>query len=267
MSIKGQKDPVLTRLRKAEALREQWRNGRRRKGWRLSPATRERMSQAQKNVWADTRKGWRHSQATKTKISRTANGWPQLPMKRARIWSVEVKQKITDGQRASWASGQRKTRPTTEEQRLMIGIRNARLTRRQKQSASLKRRWADPVHKDRVVTATLQAQRQQGNGLERRVLAALIDAFPNAGWRFNPGVITAGGKVADLICTDGRLAVDAFGDYWHRDETPASIRARQRHFAARGVRLVIIWESAFKKNPNLVVRRVRAAVRRLEPTL
>ena len=104
---------------------------------------------------------------------------------------------------------------------------------------------------------------QHPNRLERRVLAALIDAFPAAGWKFNDGVVVAG-KIPDFIRSDGlRLAVDIHGDYWHRNDTFAMLRARRQIFRAAGWRLVIVWEREFNKTQTLLLRRVRAAESRV----
>ena len=100
------------------------------------------------------------------------------------------------------------------------------------------------------------------NRLECRVLAALIDAFPEAGWKFNDGLVVAG-KIPDFMRSDElKVVVDAHGDYWHRNETPTMVRARQHLFLTAGWHLVIIWEREFNKKPLLLIRRVRRAERR-----
>lgn len=94
------------------------------------------------------------------------------------------------------------------------------------------------------------------NGLERRVLATLIDAFQDAGWRFNVDTVVAG-KVPDFLRSDGlNVMVDVHGDYWHQGE---KVRVRQAIFRRAGIRLVVIWESEFKADPGILLRRVRRA--------
>lgn len=84
------------------------------------------------------------------------------------------------------------------------------------------------------VRAGAKAMSRHPNRLERCVLAALIDAFPTAGWKFNDGLVIAG-KIPDFIRSDGvKLVVDVHGDYWHRNDTPATCRARQRLFRDAG---------------------------------
>lgn len=100
---------------------------------------------------------------------------------------------------------------------------------------------------------------QHPNRLERRVLAALIDAFPLVGWKFNDGLVVAG-KIPDFIRSDGvNICVDVHGDYWHRNDTLATCQARQRLFLAADWRLVIIWEREFKHDALIVRRRVHRA--------
>ena len=109
--------------------------------------------------------------------------------------------------------------------------------------------------------AVAKALSHHPNRLERRVLAALIDTFPDAGWKFNDGIVITG-KIPDFIRSDRlQLAVDVHGDYWHRDDTPATCQARQRLFRVAGWRLVIVWEREFNQNPLILTRRVRRAER------
>ena len=109
-----------------------------------------------------------------------------------------------------------------------------------------------------------RALSQHPNRLERRVLAALIDAFPAAGWKFNDGVVVAG-KIPDFIRSDGlKLAVDIHGDYWHRNDTPAMCQVRQRLFAAVGWHLIILWEREFLADPLVLHRRIGRAERKVQ---
>ena len=104
---------------------------------------------------------------------------------------------------------------------------------------------------------------QHPNRLERRVLAALIDFFPEAGWQFNPGIVI-NRKIPDFVRMDGvSLAIDIHGDYWHRDDTPQMCRERKNLFLAEGWQLVIIWEREFRRDPTVLRKRVLRALRRL----
>jgi len=121
------------------------------------------------------------------------------------------------------------------------------------------------VESDEAKTLRLRlaakALSQHPNRLERRVLAALVDHFPVAGWKFNDGVVVAG-KIPDFIRSDGvKLAVDVHGDYWHRHDTPAMLQTRQHMFRVVGWRLVIVWEREFNQNSLILTRRVRRAER------
>ena len=120
------------------------------------------------------------------------------------------------------------------------------------------------AHKTPQYWATMsRALAVHPNKLERRVLGSLIDAFPDAGWKFNDGLVIAG-KIPDFTRSDGlKVVVDVHGDYWHRNETPTTVLARQRLFLAAGWRLVIMWEREFNKMPTLLLRRVRTAESRV----
>ena len=121
------------------------------------------------------------------------------------------------------------------------------------------------VESDEAKTLRLRlaakALSQHPNRLERRVLAALVDHFPVAGWKFNDGVVVAG-KIPDFIRSDGvKLAVDVHGDYWHRHDTPEMCQARQELFRSAGWDLVIIWEHEFNERPTLLKRCVMRALK------
>ena len=121
-----------------------------------------------------------------------------------------------------------------------------------------RRRAQDPEAERHRIQASVRALAIHPNRLERQTLALLIDAFPDAGWRFNPGVVVAG-KVPDFVRGDARpLAVDVHGDYWHAGEDP---RRRVAHFRRAGWRLVVVWERDVRQRPAWVVATVRRACR------
>ena len=119
---------------------------------------------------------------------------------------------------------------------------------------------SDPIREGRRIAAVARALGQHPNRLERQVLTWLVQAFPAAGWQFNPGIIVMR-KVPDFVRADGiRLAVDVHGDYHHRFDAPSDLLARKRTFKAAGWRLVIIWEKEFKKDPLILGRRIHRAL-------
>ena len=134
--------------------------------------------------------------------------------------------------------------------------------------AALKRYYREhpetPEAKTRRTRAAARAlaQSQSPNKLERRVLAALIDAFPEQGWKFNNSLVIAG-KIPDFIRSDGATVVgDVHGDYWHRHETRKDVQTRQRRFRDAGYQLVIIWEREFLRTPRILDQRLRRAMRK-----
>lgn len=131
------------------------------------------------------------------------------------------------------------------------------------QSRNIRAAWMakDPEKKLAHIARIWSHASTHPNKLENAALGVLRRAFPGVGWKFNTGTIIAG-KIPDLIRDGGRVVVDIHGDYWHRHETRAQTRARVKLFLGAGYTLVIVWEHEFKRNPDLLVRRVIRAERR-----
>ncbi|MDO8700779.1 MAG: NUMOD3 domain-containing DNA-binding protein [Deltaproteobacteria bacterium] len=184
-------------------------------------------------------KGHAVSAETRKKISAANKGRTLTPEQRAKL------------------SAALKGRPTSLAHRANLA---AALTGKRASAATRAKLSASHKNNPAAARATARALALHPNKLERRVLAVLIDTFPDDGWQFNPGV-TVHGKVPDFVRSDGvKLAVDVHGDYWHRDDTPAICRARQEIFRSAGWQLVILWEHEFNGQPTLLKRRVvRAA--------
>lgn len=206
------------------------------KGKRLSLETRAKMSRAMSLVLKGNKRalGHRHSPETRAKISAALKGRPHRPC------SLETRAKLS-------ASGRGKRhRPLSEKTRAKMALAH-------------KGRQHSVSH----VAAIARGLRNHPNRLERRVLAALIDASPEAGWKFNDGVVVAG-KIPDFVRSDTvRLAVDVHGDYWHRAETPAMSSERRRLFSDAGWQLVIVWEHEFNQDPIIMEARIKRSLKNL----
>ena len=129
-------------------------------------------------------------------------------------------------------------------------------------SSEANKRWAsDPINNTRRACAARAAACQRPNLLEAEVLAFLDHHFPLE-WRYNIADLAVGGKIPDFIRKDGqRVCIDVFGDFWHRGQ---SAKPRQALFLAHGYGLVIIWEREFRADPNMLTRRVVAAMTGLQ---
>lgn len=80
--------------------------------------------------------------------------------------------------------------------------------------------------------------------------------FPGE-WAYNPGTTVINGFVPDFINVNGhKLLIEVHGDYWHRHDT---LGRKRRRYARARFRCVFIWEREFKRNPDLLRRRVERA--------
>lgn len=220
------------------------------------PDVKNKRSIAQYKVWLDPSRRqkarvWWASPVTKEvrqrrneKISNAKKGQPK---------SLEHRQRQSVTLRRLYATGQ-----------LVASMKGKTLSvvMRAKLSEAHRHLWATMTEamRQKRLTITARAMSKHPNRLESNVLATLIDAFPDAGWRFNPGVVVAG-KIPDFVRSDGgTIAVDVYGDYWHRDDTQRSIRGRQRAFRTEGYRLIVVWEREFNQDRLIAVTRVRRAL-------
>lgn len=62
-----------------------------------------------------------------------------------------------------------------------------------------------------------------------------------------------GSKNPDFILVDTNKCVDVFGDYWHRDDNP---NERIEYFKKRTYDLLIVWQSEWKKDKEVIIERV-----------
>ena len=229
----------------------------------LAPESRAKLSASLKERWQKDRE--RLSKSQSRVLSPEA-----LARRSASVSAALMGHQVSEETRAKM-SASKKGRPnpkvsaaTKGKPRPWVAESNRRRKGKPGKRASLETRAKlSASHKNNpaAARATALALSLHPNRLERRVLAAMIDAFPDDGWQFNPGV-TVHGKIPDFIRSDGvRLAVDVHGDYWHRNDTPEMCQARQELFRSAGWDLVIIWEHEFNERPTLLKRRVMRALK------
>lgn len=147
---------------------------------------------------------------------------------------------------------------TLRRQRLSMALRGKPKTaaHREALAAANRRRAQDPEAERARIAASVKGSACHPNRLERDALECLVVWRPEAGWKFNDGVLV-GRKVADLVRSDGvPIMVDLHGDYWHHGEDPS---VRINVFKQYGVVLVVVWEHEFRRDPNILIEKVRDA--------
>ena len=94
-----------------------------------------------------------------------------------------------------------------------------------------------------------KAQYVKPNRLEVKVQQALDKWFPGE-WKYNSGETVIGGKIPDFVNVNSKKAViEVFGNYWHKSK---DVRIRKAHFRRFGMDCVVVWERAFKKDPEVL---------------
>ena len=194
-----------------------------------------------------------------------AGGWPK-GVPRPQEQAEKIQAGLRRRREAGLPLGKPKGVPTVHSEetrrRLSAALRgNPKLKLRPHPRGMKGKRQTEKFHQSLAsrLLASAKAQSLHPNNLERCVLAFLIDAFPDAGWKFNPGVVI-GGKIPDFVRSDElKVVADVHGDYWHRHDDRITVKKRCQVFAQAGVALVVIWEREFNSKPWLLTRRVRRA--------
>ena len=87
----------------------------------------------------------------------------------------------------------------------------------------------------------VRARKRRGSGpntLERKLWKALGSSFEYAG----DGSFKIDGLKPDFISRTKKVIVEAYGSYWHRDESIHKTVRRVSRFESEGWRVIIIWE-------------------------
>ena len=235
-------DPVTARARISERNRQRVL-----KCW-ADPAYRRRMLSMLKRTHADPAYRRRMSRAIKAK-------WHD-PLYRRRLSRIS-KARWADPRYRRRISLRRKTMWTDPEYRRRAGQLRKKV-------------WADPTYRRRLLKVRIEAWRRwratdawkyiaKPNKLERSVQKALNRWFPGE-WRYNKGVVVLDSLVPDFVNVNGRKTlIEVHGDYWHRNDP---VTRKTRRYARLGFKCIVVWEREFKKNPDILRKRVVAALQR-----
>jgi len=114
--------------------------------------------------------------------------------------------------------------------------------------------FKDKVFSDRMVmNITRHAWEVSPNKPEKLMLDLLEELCPGE-WDYvgNSGLVL-GRLIPDFAHRYGKLLIEIFGDYWHKD---TNIQKRIDHFMRYGYSTLIIWEHEIKNTPDLVEEKV-----------
>lgn len=93
-----------------------------------------------------------------------------------------------------------------------------------------------------------QLEQKEANGLERDFAAAFPELrFVGDGKLWLNDAI--GPMCPDFVHPTLNLAIELFGDWWHRDDNPNDPSAR---FRSIGWKCIVIWESEFREDLEMV---------------
>jgi len=218
--------------------------------------------------------GYRHTKEAKQKISKARKRHPV---------SIEVREKIRQARLKDWCNPEyrekqiklRSEYQITEETKLKI--RRTKAKNQYRHSAETKakislsllgntrtlgykttektkkilseisrRHMQDPEFKNRVIRATIKANRKRPTNPEMKVLEAVEKySLPYRYNGNNAGFVLAG-CCPDFVNINGdKIVIEVWGDYWHRNDNPAD---RISRFAKYGFGTLILWESHIKES-------------------
>lgn len=181
--------------------------------------------------------GRHHSSETRKKMSLSS------PL-RGKPCSEEKKQNLREKNKGQvpWSKGLSKE---TDERILSQSLKIAGI-------------WKDIDTKNAWLKKLRKAANQRPNKLEILLGELLDKAFPNEWLYTGNGLVTIGGMIPDFANINGHKAVvEAFGDFWHKDENPQNRIDRYSEF---GYKCAVVWENEIKKNPALVIERIKNMV-------
>lgn len=81
-------------------------------------------------------------------------------------------------------------------------------------------------------------RRSEPNSLERKLWKILGPTFEYAG----NGSFKIDNLKPDFVSKTRKLAIEVYGDYWHKDEPIQKTMRRINRFERHGWRVIIIWE-------------------------
>lgn len=120
--------------------------------------------------------------------------------------------------------------------------------------------WQNPEYRDRVIAASMRARSMSPNGIETEVIQ-VIEKHGLPYKYTGDGSFLVGGLNPDFVNVNGeKIALEIFGDYWHRHakRIPQTEQGRYAIFRDYGWKLIIIWESELREQgiENVILRRL-----------
>lgn len=97
-------------------------------------------------------------------------------------------------------------------------------------------------------------RRKEPNALEWRLQKALGPSFTYTG----NGSFTIDNLKPDFVDKTRKIVVEAYGNYWHRNETVIKTMQKIARYQRHGYRTIIIWESEI--NDPIKLRRKLAQI-------
>lgn len=114
----------------------------------------------------------------------------------------------------------------------------------------IKRRWRDPIYRDKTIRAQRLALAIHPNKPEAKIMDMLERICPSEFKFVGDGQVIIAGKNPDFININGRKQIiECFGDYWHGEKARCfeeTEEGRIKLFKEYGFDTLIIWEGELK---------------------
>lgn len=198
--------------------------GEKSKGRYVSKETKRKMGIAHR--------GFKHSEESKRKISKSSMGKSGTYGHSGKPHSKESKKKMCKSRLKYFA-----VHGTSEEGR-------------RKQKISMKRRWEDPVYREKAIKAIMNAIHRKPNKVELKLNKILQQILPGEYKFVGDGKFIIAGRNPDFININGqKKIIELFGDYWHNPKIFPNVLSAQdriKLFAKYGYKTLIIQEHELK---------------------
>ena len=183
-----------------------------------------------------------------------------------KVNSVETREKMSKGAMGNqkWLGRKHSVAARAKISEAHLGMMIP-LDVRQKMSATHKKLFENPEHKNRILRAVQAAWNIHPNKPETIVGNLLNEIDPNH-WEFvGDGKIVMGGRIPDYYNVNGqKKIIEVFGDYWHGERARCyeeTEEGRIAHFKQFGHDVLVIWESELKE-PDKVTLRIKEFIKK-----
>jgi len=128
---------------------------------------------------------------------------------------------------------------------------------RKKISRAMKSKWQDSEYREKCIEGSVAKAKLKPNGLEKAFCDLLQNYFLEE-WRYvGDGKIFVAGFVPDFIHREEKWIIEVNGDYWHSfPEAKEKDKRKKEIYERCGYKVLEIWESEFKSDPMVVVRKI-----------